>query len=228
MRRWRARDCGRGRRRRSTPLAATRASGSSDMQRRAAGRKRRTRSHRCQAERRRGTRRYPSPRGSPPSAIGPFAGLAPREVQLRGPTDERGPFRPDASGTDSDTNRYAVASRWPHELTSKRPRIVPGSSAIRNIRALHDFTEATGPNVMNGAAARVLLWRKLAGTERGRGRWIAKVAELADAPDLGSGSRKAMGVRLPPFAPFDSPRAHAHGSLMAGRAASRARSLKPE
>ena len=34
----------------------------------------------------------------------------------------------------------------------------------------------------------------------------AKVAELADAPDLGSGSRKAMGVRLPPFAPtfFDS------------------------
>jgi hypothetical protein len=31
------------------------------------------------------------------------------------------------------------------------------------------------------------------------------VAELADAPDLGSGSRKAMGVRLPPFAPFDSP-----------------------
>ena len=30
----------------------------------------------------------------------------------------------------------------------------------------------------------------------------AKVAELADAPDLGSGSRKAMGVRLPPFAPI--------------------------
>ena len=34
--------------------------------------------------------------------------------------------------------------------------------------------------------------------------WIcalhAKVAELADAPDLGSGSRKAMGVRVPPFA----------------------------
>ena len=29
----------------------------------------------------------------------------------------------------------------------------------------------------------------------------ARVAELADAPDLGSGSRKAMGVRLPPFAP---------------------------
>src|SRR6266480_1697093 len=28
----------------------------------------------------------------------------------------------------------------------------------------------------------------------------AKVAELADAPDLGSGSRKALGVRLPPFA----------------------------
>ena len=26
------------------------------------------------------------------------------------------------------------------------------------------------------------------------------MAELADAPDLGSGSRKAMGVRLPPFA----------------------------
>src|SRR5436190_3484525 len=29
----------------------------------------------------------------------------------------------------------------------------------------------------------------------------ARVAELADAPDLGSGSRKALGVRLPPFAP---------------------------
>ena len=48
----------------------------------------------------------------------------------------------------------------------------------------------------------------------------AKVAELADAPDLGSGSRKAMGVRLPPFAPFDSPAARlrrAAGSLMAGQ-----------
>src|SRR3954469_23092505 len=28
----------------------------------------------------------------------------------------------------------------------------------------------------------------------------AKVAKLADAPDLGSGSRKAMGVRVSPFA----------------------------
>src|SRR5882762_10073216 len=28
----------------------------------------------------------------------------------------------------------------------------------------------------------------------------AKVAELADAPDLGSGGRQALGVRLPPFA----------------------------
>jgi hypothetical protein len=35
---------------------------------------------------------------------------------------------------------------------------------------------------------------------------LAKVAELADAPDLGSGSRKALGVQLPPFAP-----AFAHG-----------------
>ena len=31
------------------------------------------------------------------------------------------------------------------------------------------------------------------------------MAELADAPDLGSGSRKAMGVRLPPFALLRSP-----------------------
>src|SRR5213080_4706940 len=38
------------------------------------------------------------------------------------------------------------------------------------------------------------LWGRLARTH-------AKVAELADAPDLGSGSRKALGVRLPPFAP---------------------------
>ncbi len=48
----------------------------------------------------------------------------------------------------------------------------------------------------------------------------AKVAELADAPDLGSGSRKALGVRLPPFA-FDSPSARrwrAEGSLMPGPA----------
>jgi hypothetical protein len=29
----------------------------------------------------------------------------------------------------------------------------------------------------------------------------ANVAELADAPDLGSGSRKGMGVRPSPFAP---------------------------
>ena len=34
----------------------------------------------------------------------------------------------------------------------------------------------------------------------------AKVAELADAPDLGSGTRKGMGVRVPPFA-FTPPRA---------------------
>ena len=33
-------------------------------------------------------------------------------------------------------------------------------------------------------------------------RWFdARVAELADAPDLGSGGRKAMGVQIPPFAP---------------------------
>ena len=30
---------------------------------------------------------------------------------------------------------------------------------------------------------------------------LAKVAELADAPDLGSGGRKAVGVQIPPFAP---------------------------
>ena len=34
-------------------------------------------------------------------------------------------------------------------------------------------------------------------------RFCAKVAELADAPDLGSGGRKVMGVRVPPFALFD-------------------------
>jgi hypothetical protein len=33
----------------------------------------------------------------------------------------------------------------------------------------------------------------------------ARVAELADAPDLGSGSRKALGVRVPPFALLRSP-----------------------
>ena len=32
----------------------------------------------------------------------------------------------------------------------------------------------------------------------------AKVAELADAPDLGSGDRKVMRVRVPPFAPTDN------------------------
>ena len=30
---------------------------------------------------------------------------------------------------------------------------------------------------------------------------LARVAELADAPDLGSGGRKAVGVQIPPFAP---------------------------
>src|SRR3954468_11102047 len=39
----------------------------------------------------------------------------------------------------------------------------------------------------------IALWGRLAQAH-------AKVAELADAPDLGSGSRKALGVRLPPFA----------------------------
>src|ERR1022692_3134487 len=34
-----------------------------------------------------------------------------------------------------------------------------------------------------------------------RGPPQANVAELADAPDLGSGSRKRMGVRPSPFAP---------------------------
>src|SRR5579884_2398513 len=33
------------------------------------------------------------------------------------------------------------------------------------------------------------------------GDLAANVAELADAPDLGSGGRKAMGVRPSPFAP---------------------------
>ena len=32
----------------------------------------------------------------------------------------------------------------------------------------------------------------------------AKVAELADAPDLGSGGREAVGVQIPPFAPIRS------------------------
>src|SRR5580765_1819654 len=37
------------------------------------------------------------------------------------------------------------------------------------------------------------------------GESCAKVAELADAPALGAGSRKAMGVRVPPFAFTKSP-----------------------
>src|SRR3954468_13452877 len=44
----------------------------------------------------------------------------------------------------------------------------------------------------------IALWGRLAQAH-------AKVAELADAPDLGSGSRKALGVRLPPFALLRSP-----------------------
>ena len=38
----------------------------------------------------------------------------------------------------------------------------------------------------------------------------AKVAELADAPDLGSGGRKAVGVQIPPFAPIPSIQATKH------------------
>jgi hypothetical protein len=37
--------------------------------------------------------------------------------------------------------------------------------------------------------------------QQASGPRAAKVAELADAPDLGSGSRKAVGVQVPPFAP---------------------------
>ena len=55
------------------------------------------------------------------------------------------------------------------------------------------------------------------GAEREGSGQRAKVAELADAPDLGSGSRKALGVRLPPFAPFDLASALTEASLMAGR-----------
>ena len=43
----------------------------------------------------------------------------------------------------------------------------------------------------------------------------AKVAELADAPDLGSGSRKALGVRLPPFALIRLGPGAGEGSLLA-------------
>src|SRR5262245_21852912 len=48
----------------------------------------------------------------------------------------------------------------------------------------------------------------------------AKVAELADAPDLGSGSRKALGVRLPPFARLS------RSPLAPARVASAARSVR--
>ena len=60
------------------------------------------------------------------------------------------------------------------------PAGVPGRSA----RRCHEF----GVRRMRSPRARL------------ETRSDAKVAELADAPDLGSGSRKAMGVRLPPFA----------------------------
>src|SRR5688572_29736047 len=39
-----------------------------------------------------------------------------------------------------------------------------------------------------------------------RNHLARKWRNLADAPDLGSGSRKAMGVRVPPFALLRSPR----------------------
>ena len=45
--------------------------------------------------------------------------------------------------------------------------------------------------------------------------FCAKVAELADAPDLGSGSRKAMGVRVPPFALLRSPASSASFGVQA-------------
>ncbi len=44
----------------------------------------------------------------------------------------------------------------------------------------------------------------------------AKVAELADAPDLGSGSRKALGVRLPPFAILTAELLNAEGQADTG------------
>src|SRR6476469_9760221 len=56
----------------------------------------------------------------------------------------------------------------------------------------------------------------------------AKVAELADAPDLGSGSRKAMGVRLPPFAPASARPVASYGSASRRHAeACRAKAVQP-
>jgi hypothetical protein len=41
-------------------------------------------------------------------------------------------------------------------------------------------------------------------------RKIARVAELADAPDLGSGGREAVGVRVSPLAPPQTKVGHGH------------------
>jgi hypothetical protein len=75
------------------------------------------------------------------------------------------------------------------------------------------FTQLLAGNVLSAIASahnievialcgRLVRFRPAA-VRRGRqsGPRAAKVAELADAPDLGSGSRKAVGVQVPPFAP---------------------------
>ena len=77
--------------------------------------------------------------------------------------------------------RRTVASR-----TGSVPRVlICYVSAIQN-DTMHRVPRADGrPDRLE---TRAVQWRH------------AKVAELADAPVLGAGSRKAVGVRVPPFA----------------------------
>ena len=86
-------------------------------------------------------------------------------------------------------------------LDSARAKQVHGCRPMRAARCASARLHACTLHARIGWSR--MLLSGIAGRDARRNR--AKVAELADAPDLGSGSRKAMGVRLPPFALLRSP-----------------------
>ena len=79
----------------------------------------------------------------------------------------------------------------------RRPRFMAGHGRLAIVGNVppEQAVVKIGPSLQNLSQMVAYRWRHPP----------AKVAELADAPDLGSGSRKALGVRLPPFALLRSP-----------------------
>jgi hypothetical protein len=107
--------------------------------------------------------------------------------------------------TSRGNNRYGVYCSVPVVVSvsnHEQGRMTTGDGG--NDAEEDRFHSRSGPGSHQGGShVRLVSRRQRAGTRDQANR--ARVAELADAPDLGSGSRKAMGVRVPPFAPARLP-----------------------